>query len=741
MHTPARRRTDHESPLAEIHLLDRVYALARYRYIAIATVLAVVGASAVHAYTRTPMYKASARVLIELEDERSLAMEGVSKTAGSEYADDPEPFFQTQYRILTGRDLAQRTSRALGLSRVPEFADPTVGRSWLAGLVDDWTPRLKNVARAALGRATVSEPDASGPVSEDGIVDAFVERVSVEPVRASRLVDVNFVSADPALAARAANTLADQYVAQNLELRQQSMAKSLGWISEELVRQQHIVEQSERATAEYRANHDAGPMESPQNIVIARLNQLNDAATRARTTRAQKESLFRQIESLGQDAIDTIPAISQNPYIQTMKARLADLQRDKALLSERYGEKHPEIVTITASILDVSRGLDAELAKAKSAVRHEYESAVLEERTLASALDDQKALATDLDRRNVDYTVLERNAQSNRELFETLLQREKELQVLANSRGNNVRLVERAGVPGAPFSPNIRRSVLLGSLAGLMLALGLVIGLDYVDDTIKTADDITRKLGLDCLGIVPAVEDGGNRPVLSSSASGHFGEAIRSLRTSVAFCNPIDGNTILLITSAQPLEGKTTTACNLAAALAYGGSRVLLIDADMRRPSVHDGFALANGTGLADLLDGRARLQDAVQRLSDPDIWVMTAGTIPANPSELLGSGRMDDLLAQLRTGPFDWVIIDSPPVLAVTDAAVLAPRVSGVAFVLGAGMTRRRFADRAIDTVAATKARILGAVLNRVDIVRDHLAYSEYYGYRSGTSSHEPGA
>jgi capsular exopolysaccharide synthesis family protein len=615
---------------------------------------------------------------------------------------------------------------------VPEFADPRAGRSWLAGLVDDWTPRLKNVARAALGRATVPESDAAGPVSEDGIIDAFVDRVSVEPVRASRLVDVNVVSADPLLASRAANTLADQYVGQNLELRQQTMAKSLGWISEELVRQQHIVEQSERAMAEYRASHDAGPMESPQNIVVARLSQLNDAATRARTTRAQKESLYRQIESLGEDAIDTIPAVSQNPYIQTMKTRLADLQRDKALLSERYGEKHPEIVTITASIQDVSRGLESELAKARSVIRHEYESAVAEERTLASALDDQKAVATNLDRRNVDYTVLERNAHSNRELFETLLQREKELQVLANSRGNNVRLVEHAGIPGTPFRPDIGRSLLLGSMAGLLLALGLVVGLDYIDDTVKTADDITRRLGLACLGMVPAVDDQGGRPVLSSAASGHFGEAIRSLRTSVAFCNPTDGNTILLIASAQPLEGKTTTACNLAAALAYGGSRVLLIDADMRRPSVHDGFGLSNGIGLSDLLNGRARLQDVVKRLSDPGIWVMTAGTIPENPSELLGSSRMGGLLSQLRAGPFDWVIIDSPPVLAVTDAAVLAPRVSGVVFVLGAGMTRRRFADRAIDTVAATEARILGAVLNRVDVVRDRLAYSEYYGYQA---------
>ena len=595
-----------------------------------------------------------------------------------------------------------------------------------------------DLVRSAIATFTGGRERASNktdaPVSEDAVIDRFIARVAVQPVKSSRLVDVHFVSQDPQLAAKAANTLGEEYEQQNLELRRLNMAKSLEWLAQELKRQQHTVEASEHAMAQYREDQNALSLEDRQNIVIARLNQLNDAATKARTNRAQKESLYKQVQSLDQaTAADTIPAIAQNQYIQAIKAQLNDLQRQKALLSERYGEKHPEIVNVNASIQDVTRQLTLELAKALDTIRHEYESATLEERTLATALEDQKAAATDLDRKSVGYTVLEREAHSNRQLYETLLQREKELQVLANSRGNNVRLIDRARAPNEPFSPNMPRTLLLASFVGLFIAFGLVFALDYADDTIKTPEDVTRRLGLACLGLIPAVKDRGESPVLARMAPINFREAIRSLRTSVAFSNTAEGVAVVLVTSAQPREGKTTTACNLANALAEGGARVLLVDADLRRPGVHRAFGLENPYGLSEFLSGQIEIGQSVQRLASPDLWIMTAGSVPSNPSELLASGRMDALMTQVRTGPFDWVIIDTPPVLAVTDASILARSVSGVAFVLGAEMTRSRLAERAIQTLAASKPNLLGAVLNRVDINRhNYYYYSRAYGYTS---------
>ena len=509
---------------AEIHLRDRLSVFYRYRYVAVLAFLVILAAAGLRAYSQTPMYRASARLLIDLEDERSLAMEGVSTTSSTAYQ-DPEPYFQTQYRILTGRDLARRV-----------------------------------IARVQGG------PGATTAVT-DGQIGEFTSRILVEPVRASRLVDVVIVSPDPALAASSANILAEEYVQQNLDLRRQNMERSLEWLAQELARQKTTVEASERAMAQYREDQNALSLEDRQNIVIARLNQLNDAATRARTNRAQKESLYTRLASLGPKAAaaDSIPEILQNPYIQSLKAQLAELERRKALLSERYGDKHPEMLTVHASILDATRQLNTEIAKAVASIRHDYDSAMLEEETLAIALEEQKEIATDLDRKSVTYTVLQRDAESNRELYQTLLRREKELQVLANSRGNNVRLVERAAIPQAPFSPNLRRAVMLGTIVAFLVAIGLVLGLDYLDDTIKTPEDITR-LGLPFLALIPAVRSGRDRPTLS----GHndFSEAIRSLRTSITLCTR-QGGTIVLVTSAQPLEGKTTTACNLATALAY----------------------------------------------------------------------------------------------------------------------------------------------------------------------------
>jgi len=667
---------------AEVHLLDRAQAIYRYRYIAAAAFAAVLVGSTIYTYSQTPLYRASVRLLIELEDERSLAVEGVGPTRALEYYQDPEPYFQTQYRILTGRELAQRVA----------------------------------------GRLSKTRPDVTA--------DAVLSRVSVEPVRASHLVDVSFVAAAPDIAAETANALVEEYVAQNLDLRRQNMAHSLAWLTDELARQKRLVESSERAMAQYREDQNALSLEDRQNIVIARLNQLNEAATRARTNRAQKESLYRRLDSLAPSAApDTVPGILQNSYIQTLKAQVAELERRRALLSERYGDKHPEILTINASLDDANRTLRLELAKAVDAIRHDYESAMLEERTLASALDEQKDLATDLDRKSVAYTVLQRDAESNRELYLTLLRREKELQVLANSRGNNVRIVERATIPRAPFSPNLRRAVVLGGMVGLLMALGLALGLDHINDTIRTPDDVSRRLGLPFLGLIPAVRGNQDRPVLSGSSD--FSEAIRALRTSLALSHRSTGSAIVVVTSAQPLEGKTTTACNLALALAYGGARVLLIDADMRRPGIHTGLGLDNVHGLADLLSDQATLTASVQRLAEPNLWVMTAGTTPSNPSELLASGKMDALMSQVETGPFDWVVIDTPPVLAVTDASIVTRWASGVAFVVGSEMTRSRLAERAIETLSAARPSFIGAVLNRVDVSSNRYYYTQHYGSR----------
>ena len=671
----------------ENHLLDYLASIYRYRYLAGAVFAVVVVAAGVRAHLTTPLYRAQARVMIEIEDDQTTALAGV---LNGENARDPEPFYQTQFRILTGRELARRTLNTLDLTKQPEFAgvahDPTV------------------------------------------LVRAFMARVSAEPIKSSRLVDVGFVSASPELAARAANQLARDYVEQNAESRRANLTSSITWLDEELERQRDRVEASERAMATYREQQNALSLQDSQNIVVARLNSLNDAVTKARTTLAQKESLYEQVKDLPPgEAPDTIPAVQQNSSVQSLKSHVADLERERANLAERYGERHPEIIKINAGIRDARRQLDAEIAKALEAIRNDYQTALAEERSLERSLDDQKGAAMALSRKNVSYTVLEREAQSNRQVYETLLQRQKELQVLASSRGNNVRLVDEAEVPRTPFLPDMKRSLVMATLAGLALALALVGGLTYLDDTVKTPEDVAQKLQVPFLGMVPKVT--GGAALLTGDVPHTFGESFRSLRTALAFSNGTTAGRIIVVTSSQPLEGKTTTASNLAIALALGGEKVLLVDADLRRPNLHKTLGIDNTVGLSHLLTDQASPRDAIRQSATPNLWVMTAGEVPPNPSELLGSDRMKALLSPLH-GWFDWVIVDTPPVLAVTDAVILAPLAAGVAFVIRSEMTPRRHVRRALETLMTGKPKLHGIVLNGVDLERNKYYYSRYYGY-----------
>ncbi|RPH59924.1 MAG: hypothetical protein EHM89_09820, partial [Acidobacteria bacterium] len=559
----------------DIHVLDRLNVLFKYRYVALSVFAVVILGSLLRTYTTTPLYRAQARLLIEIEDERTAAMVGTINRGSNEYLQDPEPYYNTQYRILTGRELGRRVVQRLNLGTVPEFNGGGPTPTALSQTIASLRQQVETPLLSLLGRAPPS-PQASGTASDEGaLVGAFLGRVSVEPVQNSRLVDVGFISADPQFAVRAVNVHAEEYVAQNFEQRRQNMARSLEWLTQELAKQQQKVEGSERALAQYREDQNALSLEDRQNIVVSRLNQLNDAVTRAKTNRVQKESLYNQIKSLAPTTSpDTIPSILQNAYIQSMKTRVADLQRERAVLLERYGEKYPAVKDVNANIQDAQRQLTLELAKAIDAIKNDYQSAVSEERTLAAALEEQKGTAMDLSRKNVGYTVLEREAQSNRQVYEALLQREKELQVLANSQGNNVRLMDRAEIPGGPFTPNPSRDLMLAIVAGLALALGLVLAIDYLDDTIKTPEDVTRKLKLPFLGMVPKVRRD-DHPVLSSTTPHEFGESYRSLRTSLVFSNGADSSRVIMVTSSQPLEGKTTTACNMAIALAFGGARVL----------------------------------------------------------------------------------------------------------------------------------------------------------------------
>jgi capsular exopolysaccharide synthesis family protein len=456
---------------------------------------------------------------------------------------------------------------------------------------------------------------------------------------------------------------------------------------------------------------------------------MSDALVKARTDRIQKEGLYRQIQSAGKD-INSISSVLNSQSVQLLRGQVSAAQQEMARVTERYGDKHPDYQKARSQLSSLQRQFDIEVQKTVQNSRSEFEAAATQERVLQEQVNEAKAAATALGRKGVDYAVMDREAESNRTIYNQLLTREKELRVIANSRTNNVRLAERAEEPGGPYTPNHRNDWTYALLFGFGLGLAIAFGLDYLDDTVKTPDDITRRLKLRFLGLVPIVS-GDRHPLISGPVPHDFGEAYRSIRTSLATQLPVNGPRIIATASTQPLEGKTTTAVNIAMALAVGGQRVLLVDADMRRPSVHKALRMSNDRGLSQLLAGQARMREVVQRTHDPNLLCITAGRTPANPSELLASDRMRALLSGLESGPFDWIIIDTPPVLAVTDAVILAPLVGAMVFVIGAEMTRWRLAERAVETLLNSNPRNVFAILNKVNFGRNKYYYSRYYGHQ----------
>jgi succinoglycan biosynthesis transport protein ExoP len=724
----------------EVHLADYLRVLYKHRWMAFTAFVLVVLSTAVYTFTATPIYEATVQILIEAEDPNVVNFQEVL-----EQAQRTNEYYQTQYRILESRALARRTLDSLKLWAHPQFSREAAERQQESG----WSPSaifaapvdaVSDWLTGWLAPAPARElPGAGETVAQAEAIDRFLSHLTVSPVRNSRLVDVKFRSPDPQLAANIANSLARNYIEQNLELRLQSSKEATDWLAQQLAEQRRQVEASERALQEYRERNDAVSLEDRQNIVVQKLADLNAAVTRARTERIQKEAAYNQIRAVQNNraALDTLPAIVSNTFIQNQKAELAELQRQQAQMSERLGPKHPDMLKITLAIEAAQARIDAEIAKVVESLRNDYQQALAQERELAAALDQQKREALDLNRKGIEYGVLARDAAANRQVFESLMQRMKETGVSSELRTSNIRIVDEAEVPRQPALPRRRLNLLLSMAIGSMFAVGLAFVLEYLDNRIKNPDEIKQHLGLPFLGLVPNLEasargtksgnNGRDAWLINDSMPPNFVESFRALRTNLLFSSASEGSRSIVVTSTGPGEGKSLVASNLAVALAMTGERVLLLDADMRKPRVHEIFGKPQVPGLSNVLVGTAKASESVHRTNVATLWVMPSGEHPPNPPELLGSKRCKDLLASLGEH-FDWVIIDTPPVMAVTDAAVIAHRATGVLFVVGAEMTARGAAQRAVEQLEHAKAKFLGALLNRVDLEHQAYYYSQYY-------------
>lgn len=702
-----------------LHFRDYLRVLYKRRRLAAAVMLVVSLSAFLYAVTATPIYDATVRLQIETQAPNVLSFGEVVSETGLVARSE---FYRTQYEVLRSRSLARKTIDLLSLWDHPVIV-PKAGASFNpVQLVTSWVGSLHQPDGAVADNESRAKSRA---------LDTFLDALTVSPVRDSRIVDVTFSSPDPSLSAAVANTLAGAYIEQELAFRHESSQEATHWLWERLEDQRQEVETAELAMQRYRESKKSVSLDDHQNVIGQELADLNEAATRAATERIAKEARFRELVSLQGDAeaLGRFPDIVGNAYVQEQRLRLAELRREEFKLAEDLGDLHPDLISIRSTIRDTEVGLRVEIAKIVDSVRTEFEIARNLEAQLHEALQQQTDEALALDRAGIEYGVLTRDAESARRVYESLLQRADEMGISSELQTTNIRIVDEAETPLHPSRPRRGRTVLFGIMLGLFGSIGLVFLAEHLDDRLRTPEEVKRLLGRPCLGMLPESELVGSdgRLRIGSDAPDQFAAAVRVICTSVIFSSASDGCRTVVITSPEPGDGKSIMSCNLALALAQTGSRTLLVDADLIRSHQHVLWRQDVTPGLTDLLAEQADENGVIRESGVDRLWLMTSGTKTPNSTALMASNRFASLLSKLRDR-FDWIVLDTPPTLPVTDATICAHLANQVVFVVDAESTSHRAAAAALERLEQSGTSISGIVLNRVGLNSHPYYYSAYY-------------
>ena len=732
-----------EAPLPEPFVFEeegpelREYLRVVWRRRGLATLFFVGVVLSVGAFTllKTPIYTADATLLIEPSDPQVIDIKHVlDESFGYETS-----YYTTQNEMLRSRSLAAQVIEATHLAEEPAFFEGGSGPlATLAGLA------LAPLHQLERWLTPEREREASEEDTESWLVDLYLERLGVEPIPDSRLVRLSFASPDPALAARIVNAHARAYIAQGLALRTHANDEARRFLEERLSELRARLGRSEAALNAYSKEHGIVSLDDKSNVVIDRLADLNHRLTAAEGERIGAEADFRLVR---ERATDSLPAVLESPVVRTLKEDLARLDGEYAFLSTRFKPGYPRLLQLEAQIAEGRRRLAREVKSIVGGVESVYLAARAREDELRAHMREQKAEALRLKDASVEYAILEHDAETARQLYGSVRQRIQETSVAAELRASNVFVIDPASSPLAPSSPRVGRNLAFAVLLGLMGGVGLAFLAEYLDSRLRSPQEVERYLRLASLGVVPdfaAVDTGWSRQLAAASGRAvrplappkpngvalvaaneppvAVTEAYRSIRTSILLSQAGEPPRTILFTSSTDSEGKTTTALHTALMFARLGAPVLVIDADLRRPSCHKVLGVRNDPGLTEVLAGH---EGKLRRLGlqQTEIFFLGAGSVPPNPTELLGSQRMREVLARLRER-FAFVLIDAPPLANVSDSVVLSTLVDGVVLVVDQQRTPRQTVRDARARLAYARARLLGVVLNRCDV--DAFSYSE---------------
>ena len=724
----------------QINLRDYLYVIQKRRWTVITVFAVIVITVAILTFTATPIYEATARLIIDKENPNVVSIQEVMSVdaSGSDY-------YQTQYKIIESRTVAREVIRHLNLDKSEEFFPKPK---------DDLISNLKRSIQETIAfwkdsiTSLLRTGDESIPKTLEGfepdspLVSDFIKRIKVSPIRNSRLVDVRFEGKDSVLAATIVNTLADVYISQNLETKLRAVQDAVKWLHNRIEEERKKVEKAEQALLRYKEKHSiiTDFSSDVENITAQKLAHLNIQVVETESNRVEAETRYKQAMVLTgtPDMLDSIPEVLNNELIRQIKSMEVELFKHMSELSKKYGQKHPRMVAIESELNTLQKRRIQEVSRVINSLKNEYKVALAKENSLKAALAKQKKESLELNQKAIQYGVLRRESESARYMYELLIKRFKETSLTEDMKTGNIRIVDRAEVPEYPIKPKKKLNILLAIIVSLLTGTGLAFFFEYLDNTIKLPEEVEKHLNIPFLGSTPLFStknkwnirgDTSQELIAFNYPRSTASESYRGIRTNILFSSAESVPQVILITGVGPQEGKTITTANLAVTMAQADSKIVILDCDMRRANVHKVFGTANDHGISNLLVGNSNMREAILHTRIPNLDVIPCGPIPPNPSELLGSTRMTTLLNSLRKH-YAHILIDSPPSIAVTDAVVLSKSVDGVILVIRAGYTAKEIIKSGIAQFGAVGTHILGVVLNGVDMSRDRYHYQYYYYY-----------
>ena len=706
------RRSDHD----EIDLLAYWRILLKRRWLILGTLASVATLSLLLTLMATPMYRAS--VVMQIEKEGQQVVQEGGRLGGLASGWDPE-FLETQHRLLQSRALAERVADDLGLDEKALASLRPVG----------WLAQIKNLIRPEKGISDTPAPQSQDPKATLRAATSVVSGgLSVVPVRNTRLVQINYDSPVPAFSARVANAIADGFIATGLDRRFGASTYAKTYLEDQLKTTRSRLEESERQLVAFAQKENLVSSAPGQSLAGQNLTDLNSALATAQEQRIRTQARWSQAQAARGAALPS--DMLGNSIIRTLQQQRAQLQGTYQQKAQVFKADYPEMLQLKGQMDDLDKQISAELGNIRASVKAEYDAATAQERLLLSQLNALRAEALDVDGRSIDYNILKREVDTNRQLYDSLLQRFKEVGVVGDVRSNNISIIDRAEVPRGPFKPSLVRNLAIGLLLGLMLGVLIAFVLEFLDDTLKTPEDIEQRLKMAVLGIIPRLVKQTPNEAAKDLRSA-FSESYRSVRTALQFSTDQGVPRVLLITSASPGEGKSTSALALARNFAQMGKRVLLIEADLRNPSLHKVLGIRSDTGLSNLLAGSDSVADTVLSTDNPRLKVLLAGPLPPSPAELLSGSKFVSLLT-VAVQHYDQVIIDGPPVMGIADAPILANVADATLLVVHSGKTRISVAVAAVKRLQAARAHILGSLLTKYDpkVAGQGYSYEGHYTY-----------